>query len=218
MPDATIVGHKCTFDGCIPHKAKVQKIHDWPECQNPTQVCGFLGVCSVLHIFIHDFASLTHPLVDLTKKGIPFDWGEPQQNTMQCLKDAICQSPALHRPDYESSRKVILAIDTSLIVVGYILLQEGDDGKHYPNHFDSIGLSNVESWYSSANHLVIVHSCTVLYSTVQWLQQSHASHKGPHLYSTVTVTAQHGTVCTLSPLHRCNNAISFFTVLFFFLY
>ena len=69
---------------------------------------------------------------------------------MQCLKDAICQSPALHQLDYESGREVILAIDTSLIMVGYILSQEEDDGKCYPNHFGSIGLPNVESCYSQA--------------------------------------------------------------------
>ena len=33
-------------------------------------------------------------------------------------------------------------------MVGYILSQEEDDGKHYPNHFGSIGLSDVESCYS----------------------------------------------------------------------
>ena len=104
----------------------------------------------MLCIFICDFASITCPLVHLTKKGVPFDWGEPQQNAMQCLKDAICQSPALRRLDYESGREVILAVDTSLIAVGYILSQEGDDGKRYPNRFGSIGLSDVESCYSQA--------------------------------------------------------------------
>ena len=104
----------------------------------------------MLHIFIRDFASLAHPLVHLTKKGVPFNWGESQQNTMQCLKDAICQSPALHQLDYESSGEVILAIDTSLIAVGYILSQEGDDGKHYPDRFGSIRLSDVKSCYSQA--------------------------------------------------------------------
>ncbi|KIJ08297.1 hypothetical protein PAXINDRAFT_41508, partial [Paxillus involutus ATCC 200175] len=44
-PDATIVGHKCTIEGRIPHENKVQKIQDWPECLNMTHVCGFLGVC-----------------------------------------------------------------------------------------------------------------------------------------------------------------------------
>ena len=33
-------------------------------------------------------------------------------------------------------------------MVGYILSQEGDDGKHYPNRFGSIRLSDVESHYS----------------------------------------------------------------------
>ena len=75
VPDATIVRHKCTFDGRIPHEAKVQKIQDWPECQNLTQVHGFLDVCGVLCIFIHDFASIARPLVHLTKKGVHFDWG-----------------------------------------------------------------------------------------------------------------------------------------------
>ena len=33
-------------------------------------------------------------------------------------------------------------------MVRYILLQKGDDGKHYLNCFGSIGLSDVESHYS----------------------------------------------------------------------
>jgi len=77
-PNATIVGHKCTFEGRIPHDKKVQKIHDWPQCQNITQVRGFLGVCGVLHIFIKGFASIARPLVNLTRKGVPFTWEEPQ--------------------------------------------------------------------------------------------------------------------------------------------
>ena len=146
--DATMVGHKCTFKDHIPCENKVQKIHDWPKCQNLTQVCRFLSVWGVLRIFTCDFASITHSLVHLTKKGIPFGWGEPQQITMQYLKDTICQSPALHCLDYESGQEVILVINTSLIMVVFILSQEGDDGKHYPNHFGSIRLSNVESHYS----------------------------------------------------------------------
>ena len=51
-PDATIVGHKCTSEGRVPHEAKIQKIRDWPECENLTQVRRFLGTCGVLRIFI----------------------------------------------------------------------------------------------------------------------------------------------------------------------
>jgi len=76
--NATIVGHKCTSEGRILHDKKVQKIHDWPQCQNITQVCGFLGVCGVLRIFIKGFASIAQPLVNLTRKGVSFTWDEPQ--------------------------------------------------------------------------------------------------------------------------------------------
>jgi hypothetical protein len=66
---------------------------------------------------------------------------------MQHLKDEIIKSPALHWLDYVSGRKVILAVDTSMIAVRYILSQEGDDGKRYPNHFRSLSLTKVKSRY-----------------------------------------------------------------------
>ena len=65
-PDATIVGHKCTSEGRVPHKAKIQKIRDWPECETLMQVRGFLGTCSMLRIFIRNFAAIARPLVGLT--------------------------------------------------------------------------------------------------------------------------------------------------------
>ena len=37
------------------------------------------------------------------------------------LKDEIIQSPALRRLDYKSGREVVLAVDTSVIAVGFIL-------------------------------------------------------------------------------------------------
>ena len=66
------------------------------------------------------------------------------------LKDEIIQSPALQHLDYESGQEVVLAVDTSVIAVGFILSQEGEDGKHYPNRFGSISLTSVESRYSQA--------------------------------------------------------------------
>ena len=48
-----------------------------------------------------------------------------------------------------------------MIAVRYILSQEGDDGKCYPNRFGSIGLSDVESRYSQAK--LEVTDCFVPY-------------------------------------------------------
>ena len=51
-PDTTIVSHKCTSKGQVPHEAEIQKIRHWLECENLTQVHGFLGTCGMLRIFI----------------------------------------------------------------------------------------------------------------------------------------------------------------------
>ena len=101
-PDATIVSHKCTSEGRVPHEAKIQKIRDWPECENLMQVRGFLGTCGMLRIFIRNFAAIARPLVRLMRKGIPFEWGEAQRAAMIRLKDEIIQSLALRCLDYES--------------------------------------------------------------------------------------------------------------------
>jgi hypothetical protein len=43
-----------------------------------------------------------------------------------------------------------VAINTSVIAVGFILLQVGEDSKWYPSQFGSITLTKVESHYSQA--------------------------------------------------------------------
>ena len=149
-PDVVIVGHKCAFESWIPHKAKVQKIQDWPECATVSHVHSFLNTCGVLCIFIQNFAAIACLLVNLTWNDVPFEWGKHQQEVMQHLKDEIIKSPALHQLDYESGWEVIPAVDTSVIAVEYILTQEGDNDKCYPNRFGSLSLTAVKSHYSQA--------------------------------------------------------------------
>jgi hypothetical protein len=149
-PTATIIGHKCMFEGRVPEESKVQRIRDWPEPTNHTQVRGFLGTCGVLRIFIHNFSHIARPLINLTKKDAPFVFGAEQREAMQILKDVVLSSPTLKCLDYMSKREVILAVDTSNIAIGFILLQVGEDGKRYPSRFGSIALTEVESRYSQA--------------------------------------------------------------------
>ena len=41
IPSAVVVGHLCTYNGCLPDIAWVQKIMDWPVCKSLTEVWGF---------------------------------------------------------------------------------------------------------------------------------------------------------------------------------
>ena len=38
---AVVIGHKCTYEGWLPDESRVQKILDWPVCQNLTEVLNF---------------------------------------------------------------------------------------------------------------------------------------------------------------------------------
>ena len=73
---------------------------------------------------------------------------EEEQDAMDRLKDALVKSPALRPIDYTCDREVILSVDSSIIGVGFILSQTGEDGKRYPSRFGSITWNERERNYS----------------------------------------------------------------------
>ena len=133
MPSAVVVGHLCTYEGRLPDTARIQKIVDWSICKSLTEVRGFLGTVGTIRIFIKDYATIACPLVHLTRKDIEFTFGKQELEAMKKLKTLAKNSPAIRAIDYTSGHKVILAVDTSSIAVGYILSQIGVDAKHYPS-------------------------------------------------------------------------------------
>ena len=103
-----------------------------------------------MRIWIQNYSSITHPLVDLTRKGIPFTWQEEHKQAVQTLKDEITQSTALISIDYSSDHTIYLSVDSSVQGVGWILAQDCPDGHHRPSHFGSISWNEHESRYSQA--------------------------------------------------------------------
>src|SRR5882672_3653782 len=69
---------------------------------------------------------------------------------MEGLKQAIVTAPCLHPIDYHSDRCIILAVDSSSIATGFILLQLSADNKWYLSWFGSITWNERESRYSQA--------------------------------------------------------------------
>jgi hypothetical protein len=88
--------------------------------------------------------------VDLTRKNIDFVWLDIHQIAFENLKAAVTRSPALRAIDYGSGLEVIIAVDSSPIAVGFVLLQLGEDGRRYPVRFGSICFTERESRYSQA--------------------------------------------------------------------
>ena len=149
-PEVSILGHKCTYEGRIPDDSKVSKIREWPECKNLSDVRAFLGITGYMRIWIKDYSSIARPLVNLTRKGTPFEWQEEHEQAMQALKTAIVQSSALISIDYSTDRAVYLSVDSSIRGVGWILAQDCSDGRRRPSRFGSISWNERESRYSQA--------------------------------------------------------------------
>jgi hypothetical protein len=70
---------------------------------------------------------------------------------MENIKDFVTHSPALRPLNYTTHNwPIILAVDSSIITIGYVLMQVRDDKRQYPSQFGSIAWTEHESWYSQA--------------------------------------------------------------------
>jgi Integrase zinc binding domain/RNase H-like domain found in reverse transcriptase len=148
--EITVLGHRCTMEGRRPEKSRVEKIVNWGPCINLSDVRAFLGTVGVCRIFIRNFAHRAHNLVKLTRKDVPWEFGQDQLDAMKDLKDALISSPALRPIDYQSDAPVILSVDTSNIAIGLILAQcdPEDTKRRFFAKFGSITLNDRESRYS----------------------------------------------------------------------
>jgi hypothetical protein len=72
---------------------------------------------------MRDFSTITAPLNDLVKKGVPFYFGAAQEHSFNTLIDKLTHAPLLQLPDF--SKTFELECDASGIEIGGVLLQEG---------------------------------------------------------------------------------------------
>lgn len=145
-----VVGHMCSYEGRIADPKRVAVIMNWGKLANFTQVKSYLGTVGVLRMFIKDYAKLVGPLNDLTKKGVPFEWGEEHDKAQADVREALKDCKALKPLNYEWASDIVLQVDTSWRAVGIIIYQVDpeDSTKKYYARFASITLGERESQYS----------------------------------------------------------------------
>lgn len=76
--------------------------------------------------FICNFLKHAHPLFDLTKKDVEWQWEEDKQRSFKMLKEAIVSSPVLVFPN--NSWPFWIEADSSNFATGAVLSQETADG------------------------------------------------------------------------------------------
>ena len=78
-------------------------------------------MCSSKSLFCPDLQKLLKPIVELTRKGRPFIWGEAQEKAFREVKLRLMNPPVLHLPKAEG--RSILYSDTSIEGTGSLLWQ-----------------------------------------------------------------------------------------------
>ena len=108
-----------------PLRSRTEAINKITTPRPPKQCKSFCGVVNYLSLFCPDLQKLLKPIVELTRKGRPFVWGDAQEKAFREVKLSLKNPPVLHLPKAED--RFILYSDTSIEGTGSSLwqIQEG---------------------------------------------------------------------------------------------
>ena len=120
------MGHQVNIIDGIPHitpvKSRVDAIVKLDPPKSPKNCKQFCGMVNYLSMFLKDLQTKLIPIYHLTMKGVPFHWGELQQEAFDQIKKDLTEAPVLAMPNSEGH--MVLVSDTSKIACGSALYQE----------------------------------------------------------------------------------------------
>ncbi|XP_051992411.1 uncharacterized protein K02A2.6-like [Xyrauchen texanus] len=153
-------GYTFSDGGFSPDPKKVQALHDAAAPTNASEVRSLLSMANYSARFIKDFATITQPLRELTKKHVHWTWTEKHQKCLDKMKQSLTSDAVMTYTDpYKLTE---LVVDASPVVLGAVLAQRM--GPHEPARvisYASRALSLIEQKYSQTEHeaLAIVWGC-----------------------------------------------------------
>ena len=121
---------------------KLKGIVDWPRPTTIKQIRSFLGFGNFYCCFIEGFSEIAKPLVELTKKDVPFNWSSQQEGAFLMLKDQFQKEPVLQMPNALAPFQV--KADALLWATGAVLQQQDINGDWHPCGYISQSLNQVE--------------------------------------------------------------------------
>lgn len=146
-PTLEFFGQIFSADGTRPDP---QRVVDLQNVATPTtvhEVRSLLGMANYSSQYIANFATITAPLRDLTKKDTPFRWTREHINAFDSLKAALTSPPCMGYFDIRKETSVV--VDASPVGLSAILSQNTpnvDDARVIA--YASRALSPVEIRYS----------------------------------------------------------------------
>ena len=117
LTEILYLGHIISQYGVKVYMEKIRAIIEWPRPKNPTELRGFIGICTYYRKFVKGFSQLTSPLTDLTKKDV-FQWHEGAEKYFQRMKEVISNCHILALPNF--SKPFVLECDAPRKGIGAV--------------------------------------------------------------------------------------------------
>ena len=134
----TFLGHLVTAEGLKPDPEKVRAIDDMTRPTDVEGVQRINGFVNYLAKFLPKLSDVTEPIRQLTRKNVPWNWSESQENAFQEMKSLVKKAPVLAY--FDNEKTVHIQCDASERGLGAALLQNGK-----PVSFASRALTDTET-------------------------------------------------------------------------
>src|SRR3989441_6228900 len=144
--EINFLGHKINGEGVSVDEKKVEVVKTWPVPKNVKELQSFLGYCNYYRKFLRGYSKKTIPLNRLLQKDVRFKWTMDCQQAYEHLKELMITTPVLIHANLH--KQFVLTTDASQDSIGYVLSQEGSDGKEHPVAFSGRSLRRAERNYS----------------------------------------------------------------------
>ena len=118
----TFLGHLVTA-GLKPDPEKVRAIDDMTRPTDVEGVQRINGFVNYLAKFLPKLSDDTEPTRQLTRKEVPWNWSESQENAFQGIKSLVKKAPVLAY--FDNEKTVHIQCDASERGLGAALLQNG---------------------------------------------------------------------------------------------
>jgi hypothetical protein len=111
VPSLVYLGFKFSAAGVSPDPGKVRDIKECVPPFNPTEMRSLLGLANYCARFIPNFATMTSPLRELTRKNVTWEWTPRHAEALKNLKESLTSEAVM---DYfDPAKKSHVIVDAS---------------------------------------------------------------------------------------------------------
>lgn len=121
----SFIGYSLSRNGIHTCDHNIEKVKQFQPCKSQRDCRAWLGLMGFYRRFLKDYAAISRPIVELTKKQTgKFVWTDEAQKAFVTLRDNLINAPLLALPDMSSKEPFSVTVDSSSIAVAFCMSQK----------------------------------------------------------------------------------------------